>query len=295
MENYEAIKRFLRVAELGSFTQAAATLGLPKASVSLSIQQLENKLGTQLLHRTTRKVKLTPDGEIFYERGVDLVAEMDELEGLFQTNDATISGLIRVDMSSAMARDIIIPRLPDFFRQYPNIHLDLSSTDHRVDLVTEGFDCVVRTGVLTDSGLIARPLGQLTQINFASPSYLSQFGEPTNLKDLNDHWLIHYKASVSAKFDAFEYWDGQICTKIPMRSKISVNNIDAYRATCIAGLGITQAPVFDKQALLAEGQLVQIMPNFRAPPMPISLLYPHRKNLSKRMKIFMDWLANLIG
>jgi len=294
MENTEAIKRFVRVAELGSFTKAADALGLPKASVSLAVQQLENRLGTQLLHRTTRKVQLTPDGQIFYERGKDVLAEIDELESLFQTDDASISGLIRVDMSYPMARNVVIPCLPEFLNRYPNLQIDLSSTDHRVDLIAEGFDCVVRTGKLTDSGLIVRHLGEMPQTNYASPVYLAQYGEPILPADLSKHWLIHYNVSASSKSDAFEYWDGKTCQRIPMRSRVSVNNVDAYRAACVAGLGVTQAPILGARHLLEEGKLVEILKDYRAPAMPVSLLYPHRRNLSKRMRVFMDWLSDLV-
>ena len=294
MENTEAIKRFVRVAELGSFTKAADSLGLPKASVSQAVQQLETRLGTQLLHRTTRKVQLTPDGQMFYERGKDLLTEMDELDSLFQGDDASISGLIRVDMSYPMARNVVIPHLPEFLNRYPNLQVDLSSTDRRVDPIAEGFDCVVRTGALTDSGLIVRHIGEMPQTNFASPTYLAKYGEPKQLEELSKHWLIHYNVNASTRFDAFEYWDGQTCQRIPMQSRVSVNNVDAYRAACVAGLGIIQAPFLGARGLLEEGKLVEILKDFRAPGMPISLLYPHRRNLSKRMRIFMDWLSELV-
>ena len=294
MENTEAIKRFVRVAELGSFTKAADSLSLPKASVSLAVQQLENRLGTQLLHRTTRKVQLTPDGQLFYERSKDVLAEIDELATLFQTDDASISGLIRVDMSYPMARNVVIPHLPAFLARYPNVQIDLSSTDRKVDLITEGFDCVVRTGHLTDSGLIVRHLGEMPQTNFASPAYIAQFGEPMRPADLSKHWLIHYHVDASTKNDTFEYWDGHSCLHIPMRSRLSVNNVDAYRTACVAGLGITQAPILGAQQLLEEGLLIEILKDYCAPAMPVSLLYPHRRNLSKRMRIFMDWLSDLL-
>jgi len=294
MENTEAIKRFVRVAELGSFTKAADLLHLPKASISMAVQQLENRLGTQLLHRTTRKVQLTPDGQLFYERSKDVLTELDELDSLFQSDDASISGLIRVDMSYPMARNIVIPQLPDFLNRYPHLQVELSSTDRRVDPISEGFDCVVRTGSLADSGLIVRHLGDMPQTNYASPAYLAKYGEPKQLADLSQHWLIHYNVNTATKFDAFEYWDGQTCQRIPMQSRVSVNNVDAYRAACVAGLGITQAPYLGARSLLEDGTLVEILKDFRAPGMPVSLLYPHKRNLSKRMRIFMDWLSDLV-
>jgi len=294
MENVDAIKRFIRVAELASFTKAADDLGLPKASISIAVQQLESKLGTQLLHRTTRKVQLTPDGQLFYEKGKDVLAEIDDLENLFQSNDISIKGLIRVDMSLPMAKNLVIPKLPAFLDRYPNVQVDLSSTDRRVDLVADGFDCVVRTGTLSDSGLIVRNLGELPQSNFVSPTYLARYGMPKQIDDLSNHWLIHYNVNPSSKFDAFEYWDGQTCIKIPMQSRISVNNVDAYRNACVVGLGIMQAPYLGARRMMGDGKLVEVLKDFRAPAMPVSLLYPHRRNLSKRVRIFMDWLSELV-
>ena len=294
METVEAIKRFVRVAELASFTQAADQLGLPKASVSNAVQQLETQLGTQLLHRTTRKVQLTPDGQLFYERSKHLLGEVEELTSLFHSDDTSITGTIRVDMSTPMARNLVIPQLPEFLNRYPNTQVELSSTDRRVDLVAEGYDCVVRTGELEDSGLVVRRLGVMTQTNFVSPGYLAKHGEPQTLDDLAQHWLICYHVNAAARFDAFEYWDGTACRKIPMRSRISVNSTDAYRAACVAGLGIMQAPMLGARNLVFEGKLVEILKDFRAPGIPVSLLYPHKRNLSKRVRIFMDWLSDVL-
>lgn len=295
METMEAIKRFVRVAELASFTQAADQLGLPKASVSNAVQQLENQLGTQLLHRTTRRVQLTPDGQLFYERGKQLLGEVDELTSLFQGDDASITGMVRVDMSHPMARNLVIPALPEFLSRYPNIQVELSSTDRRVDLIAEGYDCVVRTGVLTDSGLVVRRLGEMLQKNFASPGYIATHGEPLTLEQLEQHWLIHYHVNSAERFDAFEYWDGRACRKIPMKSRVAVNNTDAYRAACVAGLGIIQAPALGARDLIDAGKLVEILHDFPAPSIPVSLLYPHKRNLSKRVRIFMDWLSEVLG
>lgn len=294
MNKIDAITRFLRVAELGSFTKAADSLMLPKASISNAVQQLENSLATQLLHRTTRKVQLTPDGQAFYDKSKLVLSELEELESLFQTDDESISGIIRVDMSYPMARNIVMPNLPKFLTRYPNIHIDLSSNDRRVDLISEGLDCVVRTGKLIDSGLIVRHLGELVQANFASPSYIAKYGMPMNLDDLSNHWLIHYNVNSSTKFDAFEYWDGQTCQRIYMQSRISVNNVDSYREACVSGLGITQAPYLGARQFLNDGKLVEILIDYCAPAMPVSILYPHKKNLSKRVRIFIDWLSDLI-
>ena len=199
---------FLRVAELESFSRAAETLSLPKGSVSRQIRALENALGTQLLHRTTRRVSLTQDGMVYYERAKDLLMNLDELDGMFLHDPSTISGRLRVDMPVAIARNVVIPKLPAFLQQFPGIELELSSSDRLVDVIREGFDCVVRVGNLKDSGLIARPLGKLSVINCASPDYLTRFGYPETLDDLASHALIHYSATLGTRPQGFEYYNG---------------------------------------------------------------------------------------
>ena len=190
MNQLDAMHVFVRVAELASFTRAADSLGLPKASASTAVQQLENLLGTRLLHRTTRKVQTTQDGQVFYERCKDLLADVDELQGMFRQAPQALRGRLRVDMPSGMAHSVVIPRLPEFLDLHPQLELELSSADRRVDLVREGFDCVVRVGTLGDSALIARPLGQFRVANCASPTYLQRYGVPRTLEDLATHRLV---------------------------------------------------------------------------------------------------------
>ncbi|KQT38125.1 LysR family transcriptional regulator [Methylophilus sp. Leaf414] len=294
MDTNESLKRFVRVAELGSFTKAAESLSLPKASVSQAIQQLETKLQTQLFHRTTRTVQLTPDGQLFYEKSKDVLSEIEELETLFISDDSQISGVIRVNMSHPMARHLVIPALPEFLQRYPNLSLDISSEDRKVDLISEGYDCVVRTGEVEESGMIMRKIGEMQQTNFASPAYIAEHGEPRSIEDLQNHYLIHYQTGTDKRFDAFEYSVKGQAQSYKMKSRICVNNTDAYRAACAAGLGIMQAPRFGAHELLASGNLVEILRNSTAPAMPVSLLFPHRRNLSKRVRIFMDWLSEVI-
>jgi DNA-binding transcriptional LysR family regulator len=294
MEKLQAMHIYTRVAELASFTQAAASLGLPKASVSTSVRQLESLLGTRLLHRTTRKVQMTQDGQTFYERCKDLLADVDELESLFQQTPAAIHGRLRIDMPSGVAKTIVIPHLPAFLKQHPGIEIELSSTDRRVDIVREGFDCVLRIGALSDSGLIARPLGKLEVVNCVSPGYIEQYGEPTSVETLDRHWLVGYVLSLGAKPDGLEYRDGERYVMAPMRSVIIVNNADAYSSACLAGLGIAQIPVIGANVHLKEGGMVEVLKHLRARPMPVSIIYPNRRNLSKRVQVFMDWMSALM-
>lgn len=295
MRTIEGMQIFVRVAELSSFTQAAEQLGLPKARVSTAVQQLESELGTRLLHRTTRRVQLTQDGQAFYERSKDVLADMDELQTMFQHGVQSLRGRLRVDMPTLIARDQIVPRLPQFLAEHPHIDIELSSTDRRVDLVREGFDCVLRVGPLLDSGLVARPLGELKQINCASPAYLRQHGTPTTLDDLAAHRMVHYVPTLGAKPSGWEYKAQGRTHTVAMAGALTVNSTEAYQAACLAGLGLIQAPAAGVQSLIERGLFVEVMPQHRAPSLPVSLLYANRRNLPKRVQVFMAWVAQALA
>lgn len=296
MSDLDRMHIFNRVAELSSFTQAADTLGLPKASVSTAVQQLEAQLGTRLLHRTTRRVQLTQDGQAFYERCKDLLADVDELQTMFhQQGTQALRGRVRIDMSTSMARHAVIPRLPELLAQHPLLELEISSTERRVDLVREGFDCVLRSGAVGDTSLVARPLGAMRMVNCASPAYLQQRGLPQGPADLAAHHLVHYTNTLGAKPDAFEYLDAAgALVSVPMPGAVTVNNAEAYVAACIAGLGIIQVPCVGVREVLRSGLLVELLPQHVAPPMPLTLVYANRRNLSQRVRVVMDWLAQVV-
>ncbi|WP_150344209.1 LysR family transcriptional regulator [Enterobacter ludwigii] len=293
MDKIHAMQLFVRVAELESFSRAAESLTLPKGSVSRQIQALENRLGTQLLHRTTRRVSLTQDGMVYYERAKDLLTNLDELDGMFQHDPSTISGRLRVDMPVSVARNLVIPKLPAFLQQYPGIELELSSSDRLVDVIHEGFDCVVRVGALKDSGLIARPLGKLSVINCASPDYVTRFGYPETLEDLGSHAVIHYAATLGTRPQGFEFYNGTSTQWVKTGGVLTVNSTETYQAACIAGLGIIQVPRVGVRDALRTRKLIEVLPQYRAEPMPVSLIYPHRRNLSRRVHLFMEWLTAL--
>jgi len=298
MNQLEAMRIFVRVAELSSFTQAADSLGLPKGSISNAVKQMENMLGVRLLHRTTRKVQMTQDGRAFYERSRDLLADVEELHAMFRQDEAAVSGRLRVDMPGGVAKTMVIPELPAFLEAHPNLELELSSTDRRVDLVREGFDCVLRVGQLADSSLIARPLGHFRMINCASPAYLARHGTPRSLADLAQHRLIHYVQTLGARSPGWEYVEpgaeAQGNRYVEMGGVITVNNSDAYQAACLAGLGLIQAPESGVRHLIEAGRLVEVLPQFRSEPMPVSLLYANRRHLPKRVQLFMNWVAQVM-
>jgi DNA-binding transcriptional LysR family regulator len=290
----DTLRIFEKVAELSSFSRAAEQLGLAKPRVSNGVQQLETRLGTRLLHRTTRRVRLTPDGEQFFERCRELLAEADELQAMFQRSPAALRGRLRLDLPNAVARNFVIPRLPEFMAAHPQIELELSTTDRRVDVVHEGFDCVLRIGALADSGLVARPLGVMRQINCASPGYLRAHGTPDTLDDLARHRLVHYSTALGAPRPGWEYQEDDRTRFQPMPGAITVNSSDAYQAACLAGLGMIQAPALGTLPLIAQGELVEVMPGFTAAPLPVSLLYPNRRHVAKRVQALMAWLAAVL-
>lgn len=294
MNLIECVHIFTRVAELASFTQAADALSLPKASVSNAVQQLESLLETRLLHRTTRKVQLTQDGQAFYERSKDLLADADELQTMFQQpSEHDLRGRVRIDMSTGLVRNVVMPRLPELLKLHPQLALEVSNTERRVDLISEGFDCVVRTGKVNDTSLIARPLGQLRMVNCASPAYVAAHSLLNSPADLTQHQLVHFVSTLGAKSSGFEHALGGETQHIPMQGAVTVNNAEAYAAACLAGLGIIQVPFIGVQDLIAQGQLVEVLTQHVAPPMPLTLLYANRRNLSKRLRVVMDWLAEV--
>jgi DNA-binding transcriptional LysR family regulator len=290
----DALAAFLKVAELASFTRAAEQLGMPKARVSARVQALEAELGVRLFQRTTRTVRLTPDGEQLVPRAKQLVIEADEVATLFQGSRA-LRGLVRVDLSITMARDFVIPRLPELFAAHPQLELQISTTDRRVDVVREGFDCVLSIGQLRASGLVAQRLGELPMVNCASAAYLKKYGLPLALGDLDRHLLVHYETTFGTSPPTFEYRDGRGYAQHPMRSIVTMNTADSYRTACVAGLGIIQAPRLGVRALLEDGVLVEVLPELTCEPMPVALVHPHGRRVPKRVRAVMSWLASVVA
>lgn len=294
MDRLYSMQIFVRVAELNSFTKAAESLGLPKASASSYVQQLEALVGTRLLHRTTRSVQLTQDGLAFYERCKDLLVDVEDTESMFLENSAGLSGRIRIDLPVRLAQNVVIPNLWKFSKKYPKIEIELSSTDRRVDLIQEGFDCVVRIGSLSDSGLIVRSLGQMSVVNCVSPTYIKKYGKPRGLEDLSQHLLIHYAPTLGGKPYGFEYLEDGKYKTVKMKGIITVNSTESYQAACLSGFGIIQAPEIGVRDDIKNGRLVEVLQKLKSEPMPVSLVYPHRRNLSRRSKAFMDWIDELL-
>ncbi|MFZ2872443.1 LysR family transcriptional regulator [Zavarzinia sp.] len=294
MDRIDLFRIFTRVVDCSSFTRAADTLGLPRSSVSAAVIELEARVGARLLHRTTRKVAPTQDGAAFYERCLRLIADVEETEGLFRHSATGPAGRLRIDVPGRIGRLIIAPALPTLLASHPLLDIDLRVTDRAVDLVEEGIDCVLRVGPLADSGLVARKIGDLELINVASPGYLARHGAPTSPADLDGHVAVNYASPSTGRIENWEWLEAGEVRGRPLPGRVTVNSAEAYIACCLAGLGLIQIPAYDVQSHLAKGELVEVMPGFRAEAMPMTLLYPHRQHLSRRLQVFADWLDALL-
>ena len=294
MDRIDLFRAFTRVVECASFTRAAHTLGLPRSSVSAAVIDLEGRVGARLLHRTTRKVSPTQDGAAFYERCLRLIADVEETEGLFRQTSVGPTGKLRIDVPGRIGRLIITPALPEFLDRHPQLDLELRVTDRTINLVEESVDCVLRVGSLGDSGLIARKIGDLPLINVASPAYLSQHGLPDAPDNLVAHFAVNYASPSTGRVEDWEWVEDGEVRMLRMRARVTVNSAEAYIACSLAGLGLIQVPAYDVKHHLDAGELVEVMPDHRAAPMPMTLLYPHRQHLSRRLQVFAEWLEQLL-
>ncbi|WP_313588986.1 LysR substrate-binding domain-containing protein [Pantoea septica] len=296
MKNLEVLLVFARVAEMTSFTRAAESLGMQKGRVSAVIRELEAEVGATLLHRTTRSVQLTEDGRAFYSRARDLLAEAEELQSMFADQGAPLRGRLRVDMPTVLAQSVVIPALPQLMAAHPALEIELSSTDRRVDLVQEGFDCVIRLGAVADETLIARPLGKLRMINAASLAYLARYGTPRTLEDLvtQEHRMVHYVRNFGAKPDGWEYPSGDGYKTLMLPGMMKVNSVQTYHEAGLAGMGLIQAGYSALAPHLAAGALVEVLPDLRPAPLNAFFVVAHRRSLSQRVRAFMHWTEALL-
>ena len=294
LDRIDLFRVFVRVVDFSSFTRAAGTLGLPRSSVSAAVQTLEKRLGTRLLNRTTRSVSPTHDGTAFYQRCLMILADVEDAERQFSALASLPTGKVRVEVPGRIGRLVIAPALPEFLNAYPEIEVVLGVTDRNVNLVEENIDCALRVGPLPDSGLIARPLGELQLINVASRDYIVRHGMPRSPESLGGHSMVRYASPSTGRIEDWEWMQDGALHALAVRGRVTVNSAEAHIACCLAGLGLIQVPAYDVKEQLASGDLVEVMRKYRAPPLPITLLYPHRQNLSRRLKVFTDWLQKLL-
>lgn len=290
---FESLKIFIEIVESGSFTQAAENLQIHRPAVTKAMQQLEQYCGVRLLQRTTRRISLTTEGEEFYQRSKPLLSQADGLLDSFSF-DRPLSGQLRVDMPIAFASLLVVPNLPLFYKDHPNIEITLSSSDRRRDMLRDGLDGVLRIGELEDGDYIAKPLGNIKMTTCASPEYLEAHGQPKNLNDLKGHIAVNWINNSSRQPVPWTFKTETGIENIRLPSKLILDNSEAYIAAGLVGLGILQGMNILLQPYINSGQLVEILQDNHAPPRKLSMLYPHR-HLARKVRVFGEWLETLIG
>lgn len=289
MDRLEAMRLFTRVVERRSFTQAAQDLGLPRSTTTSAIQRLEERLGARLLQRTTRTVSPTLDGEAYYRRCMAILDDIENAEGAFR--DRNPRGMLRVEVQGTLARHFLLPALPAFYERYPGIEIAMSESDRWVDIVREGVDCVLRYGALPDSDLVARTVTTLRRITCAAPRYLDRHGIPSHPDGISGHHAVGIRSLTTGSLAPFEFtYDGEV-HRLDLTAPFSVTGTESYRAAVMLGLGLAQMPMFHVERDLAEGRLVQILEDFPPLSVPVSILYPTNRQLSPRVRTFIDWVV----
>ncbi|MDP3670265.1 MAG: LysR family transcriptional regulator [Telluria sp.] len=293
MNKLLAMEVFVQVVDAGGFTRAAENMQLPKATVSTLVQALERSLSVALLHRTTRQVTVTSDGAAYYERCLRILSDVREAEESLSRNRASPSGRLRVDVATGVANDIIIPALPGFFERYPDITLELGCGDRPVDLIEEGVDCAIRGGALPDSSLIARRVGVLHFVTCASPGYLARYGRPAHPNELAGHRCVNYFSSKTGKIHDWDFSRGDEQIRIAAPSCLAVNDSTAYVSAGLAGLGMMQMPSYAADAYLQSGALELLLEDWHSAPLPVNVVYPQNRHLSAKVRVFVEWVADL--
>jgi DNA-binding transcriptional LysR family regulator len=289
MDRFDAMRVFTRVVERRSFTLAAKDLALPRSTVTDAVKQLETRLGVRLLQRTTRHVSPTLDGEAYHRRCLALITDLEDAEAAF--GGAKPKGLLRVDVHGTLARHFVLPRLPDFLAEYPAIEFYMSEGDRLVDLVREGIDCVVRVGDLHDSDMIARRVGMLAEVTCAAPAYIERFGMPANVDALAGHRMVGFHSSATRALLPLEFTIDGVVRNVNLPAPVAVNAAESLVTAGRLGLGLIQVPRYHIESDLERGILVPVLPDFPPTPTPVSLLYPPNRQLSPRVRVFIDWLV----
>jgi LysR family transcriptional regulator for bpeEF and oprC len=291
----QAMEVFVQVADAGSFTRAAATLQLPKATVTTLVQSLESALAAKLLHRTTRLVTVTTDGAAFYERCVRILSDVRDAEESLSRTRLSPSGRLRVDVSTGLASEVLIPALPAFFERYPDIMLELGSTDRPVDLIEEGIDCAIRGGALWDDNLIARRVGVINFLTAASPAYVERYGVPQHPRELERHRCVNFFSPKTGKTFDWDFRRGEEHIEIAMRGVIALNDSNVYVRAGLAGLGVIQLTDYQLLHHVAEGRMIQLLSDWTSDPLPVHIVYPQNRHLSAKVRVFVEWVSDLFA
>jgi LysR family transcriptional regulator for bpeEF and oprC len=292
MDKISAMKAYVKVVESTSFMGAAEVLHTSTVYVTRMVQALEWDLGVKLLNRTTRRSKPTDAGLRYYERCVALLRDLDEMDADAQASKGSNSGTVRVSMPALVAKSMVIPELPNFFANNPDIQLDISIADQHTDLIEEGLDCAVRVGPVSELGLVAKTVGTYKTLTYASPDYIRAHGEPFTLADLSDHIGVSY-AMKSGRIRGWEFLDGNEVRTVPLKSAILVNDADTYVACVLAGLGLIQGGTFVLDAHVRSGRLNKVLRDYPSNPRPVSVVFMPNRTRPRRVDIFIDWLVDL--
>ena len=296
MDRFDAMRAFARVVEAGSFTKAAQTLHMSKTTVTQLIQQLESRLRVRLLHRTTRKLGVTPDGAVYYERVIRLLADMEDAENSLSSAAMTPRGRLRVDVPSPLARLILVPALPAFHARYPDIQIDMGVSDRVVDLIGENVDCVLRGGQITDQSLIARHVGDLQIGVYVAPSYVERLGAPAHPRELQntDHCIVGFLSSRTSKIDPLVLCSENERIEITGNYVLAVDDGNAYLEAGLVGLGVIALPNYMAAAHQAVGALIPLFTQWRISPMPLYLAFPPNRHVNAKLRVFIDWIVELM-
>lgn len=291
MDRLKAMTVFVRVVETRSFSKAAEVLDLPRSAVTATIQRLEAHLGARLLQRTTRRVAPTAEGEEYYLGCLDVLAAADSIdESVSGRSDREVRGTLRVDLPGALARAVIVPRLQEFRTAHPALKMMVGLADRVSDLIQEGVDCAVRVGHLHDSSLVARPIGSMTFVTCAAPGYLAERGTPRTIGELAGHDLVmHYSGRTGRAFDWDFVVDGKV-VNVPASGSLGVNDADANVLCGLHGCGLIQAASYQVREHIAHGRLVEVLSAWKPAPLPVSLLYPQRRLVPRKVRLFAQWV-----
>lgn len=289
MDRLAAMRLFTRVVERRSFTQAAHDLDIPRSTATQVIKQLEDRLGVGLLQRTTRTVRPTLDGEAYYRRCLAILDDVEDAEGAFR--GAVPSGQLRIEVQGTLARHFLLPAIPRFLADFPQISIAMSEGERWVDVVQEGVDCVLRYGALPDSDLVARQVTMLERITVAAPAYLERAGDPKSLEDLSRHQGVCLRSITTGALRAFEFVESDGTREVQVDSPLSVTGTESFRDAVLLGLGLAQMPLFHVERDLAENRMVRVLADHPVPPAPVSILYPRNRQLSPRVRLFIDWVV----
>lgn len=293
MDRFQSMQLFTRIVELGSFTRAAGALDIPRATATHAMKELEARLGTRLLERTTRQVRPTLDGQAFYERCVHLLADLEDAESSLRNVATNPQGRLRLDLHGTHATRIVLPRIDEFRSRYPQIDLVISSGDRLVELVREGIDCVVRAGTPRDSSLVARRLAVMPEVICASPEYLQYFGTPSHPDELSAHQAVGFFSSSHDRTYPFELVVEGQAREFALAHWVAVNDAESYVACALRGCGLIQLPRYHVEDELREGRLVEVLSTWPSTGMVVSAMYPHHRQLSPRVRVFVDWVASV--